>query len=59
VVSDYRAGHDVARKPDADTEDLRRAMVHYRSLFDELLEDTADRPLSRDDAPVASDRERV
>jgi hypothetical protein len=24
----------------ADTEDLRSAMVHYRALFDDLLEDT-------------------
>jgi hypothetical protein len=56
VVENYRNGH---RLSSGDTEDQRQAMVHYRSLFDELLEDTADRPLSRDDAPVASDRERV
>ena len=56
VVEKYRKGHRLAS---GDTEDQRQAMVHYRALFDELVEDTADRPLSRDDAPAASDRERV
>jgi hypothetical protein len=40
VVQHYRVAHDVAlrqRKGRASTEDLRQAMVHYRSLFDELL----------------------
>jgi hypothetical protein len=46
VVENYRAAHGVSLANDqgnASTEDLRRAMVHYRSLFDELLvaEDTA------------------
>ena len=43
VVQNYRAAHDVAvrhQRGQASTEDLRRAMVHYRSLFDELLEDS-------------------
>jgi hypothetical protein len=41
VVDNYRAAHEIALRHDrgqASTEDLRRAMVHYRSLFDELLE---------------------
>jgi FtsZ-interacting cell division protein ZipA len=41
VVENYRAAHDIALRHDrgqASTEDLRKAMVHYRSLFDELLE---------------------
>ena len=41
VVENYRAAHDIAlrhNRGQASTEDLRRAMVHYRSLFDELLE---------------------
>jgi hypothetical protein len=41
VVQNYRAAHDIAlrhSRGQASTEDLRRAMVHYRSLFDELLE---------------------
>jgi len=43
VVENYRAAHDIALKHSrgqASTEDLRTAMVHYRSLFDELLEDS-------------------
>lgn len=40
VVENYRAGHAIAAggEGDADTEDLRQAMVHYRSLFDRLVE---------------------
>jgi hypothetical protein len=41
VVQNYRAGHEiVVRHTDgqATTEELRQAMVHYRSLFDELLQ---------------------
>jgi hypothetical protein len=40
VVSNYRAAHDVAeasRNHSATTEDLRQAMIHYRSLFSDLL----------------------
>ena len=42
VVDDYRAAHAIAARNDrseANTEDLRQALVHYRSLFEELLED--------------------
>jgi hypothetical protein len=56
VVENYREGH---RLSSGGTEQQRQAMVHYRALFDELVDDTADRPLTRDDAPVVSDRERV
>ena len=41
VVTNYRAAHDIAarnRSGKATTEDLRQAMVYYRSLFEELLE---------------------
>jgi len=41
VVDNYRAAHNIAARHShgqASTEDLRKAMVHYRSLFDELLE---------------------
>jgi hypothetical protein len=40
VVENYRAGHSVAAAGDGptDTEDLRQAMVHYRSLFVRLVE---------------------
>lgn len=42
VVQHYRAGHELAersRDGSASTEDLRQAMVHYRALFNVLLED--------------------
>jgi hypothetical protein len=41
VVMHYRAAHDVARRNDSGevgTEDLRQALIHYRALFDDLLE---------------------
>jgi len=41
VVRNYRAAHAIALRRDrgeASTEDLRKAMVYYRDLFDELLE---------------------
>lgn len=41
VVANYRAAHEIALKRErgeASTEDLRRAFIHYRDLFDELLE---------------------
>ncbi len=40
VVEEYRAGHEIALRhtqKQATTEDLRRGMVHYRALFDELM----------------------
>jgi hypothetical protein len=42
VVENYRSAHSIAVKEThdeaaADTESLRKAMVYYRSLFDELL----------------------
>ena len=42
VVDNYRAARDIAhrhRRGEATTEDLRQAMVHYRGLFEDLLED--------------------
>ncbi|HWD45563.1 MAG TPA: hypothetical protein VHM23_17950 [Actinomycetota bacterium] len=58
VVDDYRAAHAIAARNDrseASTEDLRQALVHYRSLFEELLEDRpAEDPVAED--PVAEDR---
>lgn len=44
VVQNYRAGHDIAlrhRRGEANTEDLRQAMIHYRALFDELTAEPA------------------
>lgn len=40
VVENYREGHRIAllqQKRQASTEDLRKAMIHYRTLFDDLI----------------------
>jgi hypothetical protein len=40
-VDNYRRGHDLAvraQQGQAGTEELRQAMVHYRLLFEELLQ---------------------
>jgi len=40
VVENYRSAHEIALrvgKDEASTEDLRTAMIHYRSLFEELM----------------------
>lgn len=44
VVEHYRAAHELAvrnGRGDADTEQQRQALVHFRSLFEELLETSA------------------
>jgi hypothetical protein len=41
VVENYRSAHEIALrvwKNEATTEDLRTAMIHYRSLFEELVQ---------------------
>jgi len=41
VVEHYRAAHNIAvrnARGDADTEQLRQALVHFRALFEDLLE---------------------
>src|SRR5690606_27647232 len=48
VVSNYRDAHAISvanSQGEANTEDLRRAMLHYRSLFSALI-----------DAPAESER---
>jgi hypothetical protein len=56
VVENYRFACGIAersRRDAADTEELRKALVYYRALFDDLLEDgeppvaTGKRPLER------------
>ena len=47
VVENYRAAQAIASRNSrgqVDTEELRRAVVHYRALFEELLETRAARP---------------
>jgi hypothetical protein len=44
VVQHYHAAHGIAlrhKKDQATTEDLRRAMIHYRTLFEELVSNVA------------------
>jgi hypothetical protein len=40
-LGNYRSAHEIALrvgKDEATTEDLRTAMIHYHSLFDELVQ---------------------
>jgi hypothetical protein len=51
VVDNYRSAHAIAvglRSGEVSTEDLRKAMIHYRALFDEMVHVTA--PGERKDA---------
>ncbi len=48
VLKNYRTAHDTALRQmrgEASTEDLRQAMVHYRTLFEELVNEP-ERPLA-------------
>lgn len=52
VVDNYRSARTIAlqhRRGEASTEDLRQAMVYYRELFEDVLEDRehAERPVER------------
>jgi hypothetical protein len=51
VVEHYRKAHAIHGEQSASTEDLRQAMVHYRSLFAELLESPV-----RDNEAMRSER---
>ncbi len=49
VVEHYRSGHAVATRVGSDeatTEDLRTAMIQYRTLFDELLQTQSPKEIS-------------
>jgi hypothetical protein len=51
VMENYRSAHEIALrvgKDQASTEELRTAMIHYRSLFKELVQ-----------VPVAVERKEV
>ena len=53
VVSEYHAAHDISertRRGESSTEQLREAMVHYRTLFTELLDDGGGSTEGRADA---------
>jgi hypothetical protein len=56
VVKNYRAAREIAdrnKSGKATTEDLRQAMVHYRSLFEELLEAPATTAQPRTAEPIS------
>ncbi len=56
VVTHYRTAHDIAlrqEKGKATTEDLRQAMVHYRALFEDLLQP------ERTDTETVKEKERM
>jgi ABC-type nickel/cobalt efflux system permease component RcnA len=63
VVDNYRAAHAASLANDhgkATTEDLREAMVHYRSLFEELVGDgNRDRPRAEGEPRADGDDERA
>ncbi|MGB8651418.1 MAG: hypothetical protein WCD35_12235 [Mycobacteriales bacterium] len=40
VLDSYRAGHAVEQDRTADTEQVRQAMLHFRTVFEELLSDS-------------------
>jgi len=47
VVENYRIAHEIALRDDqgmGNTEDLRKAMVSYRALFEDLLIETVEKP---------------
>jgi hypothetical protein len=47
VVENYRAAQAIAARDErgeADTEELRKAVVHYRVLFDDMLEVRTPKP---------------
>jgi len=57
VVSNYREAHRLAMlnsRGEASTEDLRRSMVHYRSLFDDLLGEQLPTPVAGTDGETAN-----
>jgi hypothetical protein len=60
VVENYREGHRLAQASasgDDSTEALRRAMQHYRALFDELVEPAADEPTAAERDVAAEQRD--
>ena len=63
VVDNYRSARDIAQRHKlgrATTEDLRRAMVYYRGLFQDLLEDHENETTQSREADVSrANAERV
>jgi hypothetical protein len=68
VTQNYRSAHDIAlrqAKGQASTEDLRRAMIHYRALFEDLVNERKEttvvdrKPVAVADRAVDYPREEV
>jgi hypothetical protein len=62
VVENYRSAHAVStanERGEATTEDLRRAMVHFRQLFEELVEVPSETPSSADVSEPEARSDRV
>src|SRR5579863_7885768 len=61
VTQNYRSAHDIAvrqAKGQASTEDLRRAMIHYRALFDDQANERHETTVV-DRKPVAAVSDRA
>jgi len=61
VTQNYRAAHDIAvrqAKGQASTEDLRRAMIHYRALFEDLVNEKREATVV-EQKPVSTERREV
>jgi uncharacterized protein YxeA len=68
LVENYRSAHSIATRSgrgQAGTEELRQAVVHYRALFEELLETDAGERTSEEphdtagESPDGSGRDRI
>jgi len=61
IIDHYRAGHQaITGAPgSASTEDLRQAMLHYRALFDELIDDRIGNDVVVNDVPRANEVEAI
>ena len=61
VIHHYRTAHDIAvrhERGEAGTEDLRQAMIHYRALFDDLVNEP-EPPAAPEKAKAEPAKERV
>jgi hypothetical protein len=59
VAQNYRAAHEIAvrqAKGQASTEDLRRAMIHYRALFEDLVSEPRETTVVERKPVVPADR---
>ena len=58
VVQHFRTAHDIAQRHsrgEGNTEDLRNAMINYRALFDELVNDKRAEPRDTTDRRTTDD----